>query len=62
MDAVDYNHFNMVDDMEILYEETENILTLTLGVNIMLNVGYVEVLDKKKKFFEKVFKTEVLFN
>lgn len=62
IDAVDFKHFNMVDDIEVNYENTVNILTLTLGVNIMLNIGHVKVLNKKKKFFEKVFKTEVLFN
>jgi len=62
VDGIDFNHFNMVDDIKVNYEKSRNILTLTLGVNIMLNIGYVEVLNKKKKFFEKVFKTEVLFN
>lgn len=60
-DGIDYNHFNMVDDIEIEYDSNENFLTLHLNVNIMLNIGYVEILNKKKKFFEKVFNTEVLF-
>ncbi len=62
VDGIDYNHFNMVDNIGVDYEKTENFLTLTLGINIMFNIGYVEVLNKKKEFFEKVFKTEVLFN
>lgn len=62
VDGIDFKHFNMVDEIDVNYEKSANILTLTLGVNIMLNIGYVEVLNKKKKFFEKVFKTEVLFN
>lgn len=62
VDAIDFNHFNMVDDIDVNYEKTANFLTLTLGINIMLNIGYVEVLNKKKDFFEHTFKTEVLFN
>lgn len=62
IDGIDFNHFNVVDDIGVNYEKTENFLTLTLGINIMFNVGYLEVLNKKKDFFEKVFKTEVLFS
>ena len=62
VDAFDYNHFNIIEDIGVKYEKPENFLTLTLGINIMLNIGYVEVLNKKKRFFEKVFDTEVLFN
>ncbi len=62
VDGIDYNHFNMVDDIIVNYEKTANILTLALGINIMLNIGYVEVLNRKKDFFEHTFKTEVLFN
>jgi len=60
-DALDYNHFNMVDDFKLEYDENKRVLTITPGVNIMLNIGFREILNKKKKFFEKVFNVEVLF-
>lgn len=60
-DAFDYNHFNMVDDLNLVYEEDKRILTISLGVNIMLNIGYGEHLNRKKRFFEETFGLEVLF-
>ena len=48
-DAFDYNHFNMVDDFELKFDENSRILTLILSVNIMLNIGFKELLDKKKR-------------
>lgn len=60
-DAFDYNHFNIVDDFNLTYDNRKRILTISLGVNIMLNIGYGENLNKKKRFFEKTFNLEVLF-
>lgn len=60
-DAIDYNHFNMVDDFSLSYEKERGVLTISLGVNIMLNIGYGEILNQKKRLFEKTFGVEVLF-
>ncbi len=61
-DALDYNHFNMVDDFELKFDENSRILTLILSVNIMLNIGFKEVLDKKKELLEKTLDIKVQFN
>ncbi len=61
-DALDYNHFDMVDEFDIKYDENSRILTLFLSVNIMLNIGFKEILDKKKEFLEKTLNIKVLFN
>ncbi len=62
IDAFDYNHFNMVEDFSLDFDEKQRILTIDLGVNIMLNIGLGAALARKKQFFEKVFNIEVLFN
>ncbi len=61
-DALDYNHFNMTDDFELKYDENERILTIILSINIMLNIGFKELLDKKKELLEKTLDIKVLFN
>lgn len=61
-DALDYNHFNIADDFDIGYDIKSNILTIVSGVNIMLNVGYIDALNKKKDFLEKILGTRVLIN
>lgn len=61
-DALDYNHFNMVDDFELKYDENSRILTIILSINIMLNIGFKELLDKKKELLEKTLDIKVLFN
>ncbi len=61
-DALDYNHFNMVDDFELKYDESSRILTIILSINIMLNIGFKELLDKKKELLEKTLDIKVLFN
>lgn len=61
-DAFDYNHFNMVDDFELKYDENSRILTIILSINIMLNIGFKELLDKKKELLEKTLDIKVLFN
>lgn len=61
-DALDYNHFNLLEDFNAEYDEKNNILTISLGVNIMLNIGYREALNKKKDFLEKVLNAEVCIN
>lgn len=59
-DALDYRHFNLADDFETDYDEKSNVLTITLSINIMLNVGFKGALKKKKKLLEKVLGTKVL--
>lgn len=61
-DAFDFNHFGIIEDFKTSYNKSRNILTITLPVNIILNVGLKDNLDKKKEFLELVFNTEVLFN
>ena len=61
-DALDYNHFNIADDFDIGYDTKSNILTIVSWVNIMLNVGYIDALNKKKDFLEKILGTRVLIN
>ncbi len=60
-DALDYNHFNMVDDFELKYDKTSRILTIILSINIMLNIGFKELLEKKKELLEKTLNIKVLF-
>lgn len=59
-DALDYNHFNIVDDFKAEYDKTSNVLTIGLSVNIMLNIGFNEILNKKKEFLEKTLGAKVL--
>ena len=61
-DALDYNHIDMIDDFTVKYDESSRILTLFLSVNIMLNIGFKEILNKKKDFLEKTLDIKVLFN
>lgn len=61
-DALDYNHFNLIDDFSLQYDENERILTLYLSINIMLNIGFEEILNKKKEFLEKTLNIKVLFS
>ncbi len=61
-DALDYNHFNMIDDFELKFDTKSRILTIVLSINIMLNIGFIELLDKKKDFLEKTLDIKVLFN
>ncbi len=47
---------------ELKFDENSRILTLILSVNIMLNIGFKELLDKKKELLEKTLDIKVQFN
>ena len=60
-DGLDNMHLNLVNDIDIKFDNKLNVLTLNISNNIMLNTSIRDVLDKKKKFFEKVFLVRVQF-
>lgn len=60
-DGLDNMHLNLVNDIDIKFDNKLNVLTLNISNNIMLNTSIRDVLDKKKKFFEKVFLVKVQF-
>jgi len=61
-DALDYNHFNLIDEFELKFDEKSRILTLVLSINIMLNIGFGELLEKKKELLEKTLNVKVQFS
>ncbi len=61
-DAIDFNHLDMVNELNVNYDKNLSILTISIPVNIMLNIGYDRNLAKKKDFLEKTLGVEVLFD
>ncbi|MCD8024707.1 MAG: HD domain-containing protein [Candidatus Gastranaerophilales bacterium] len=59
MDAFDCFHMNLVENFEVNYDKKLNILTISLKVNTMYNSSLFEAAEKKKNFFEYVFKTKI---
>lgn len=54
-------HLNLVDDIDVEFDNKLNVLTLKISSHIMLNTSIKDILDKKKEFFEKVFLVKVEF-
>ncbi len=60
-DGLDKMHLNLVDDIDVEFDNKLNVLTLKISSHIMLNTSIKDILDKKKEFFEKVFLVKVEF-
>lgn len=58
-DALDSEHFSIINNVNAEFDTITRILTLKTGINIMLNIELKDVLDKKKIMFEKTFNVKV---
>lgn len=58
-DSLDTGHLNLISDVNFEYSKKLNILTLKPKVNIMLNTSILSAANRKKDFFEKVFKVKL---
>lgn len=60
-DALDYNHFSLIEKVEAHLTRSEQVhkLTLKLTPKLTHNSGFEQTFTKKKKLFEEVFGTEV---
>lgn len=58
-DALDWGHLSFCENIHLTYDNLFRTLTITVNSNIILNVGFGEVFEKKKKLFEKIFKVRL---
>lgn len=58
-DAFDSMHIDLIEDFEIKYDENVNILTFIFTKNIMLNTSLLKTIERKKDFFEAVYRTKI---
>lgn len=60
-DALDYNHFSFVENIELSLNSNNKELFLNILPDISNNTEFKKVITKKKKLFERVFETTLNF-
>jgi exopolyphosphatase/guanosine-5'-triphosphate,3'-diphosphate pyrophosphatase len=58
-DALDWGHLSFCENIHLTYDNCREALTMSVNSNIILNVGFNEVFEKKKKLFEKIFEAKL---